>query len=65
MITKNEGRRNVSFIYNLICLHYTVFDCKITHMESKFSIDNERLADLFKLQPSDPIKKYPCGSEGG
>ena len=37
--------------YNLICLHYTVFDCKITHMESKFSIDNECLADLFKLQP--------------
>ena len=51
MITKNEGRRNVSFIYNLICLHYTVFDCKITHMESKFSIDNECLADLLKLQP--------------
>ena len=51
MITKNEGRRNVSFMYNLICLHYTAFDWKITHMESTFSIDNERLADLFKLQP--------------
>ena len=51
MITKNGGRRNVSFMYNLICLHYIAFDCKITHMESKFSIDNECLADLFKLQP--------------
>ena len=59
MITKNGGRRNVSFMYNLICLHYIAFDCKITHVESKFSIDNECLADLFKLQPCRSHQKVP------